>query len=262
MQPVSRFHILLAEDNDFNRQLAGAVLDEQGYLVTVASDGEQAVALFCEQAFDMILMDCGMPRMDGYAATRAIRSIERCAGGRIPIIALTATVGPEERRACLDSGMDDVLCKPISIDELKESIARCGQGAAADGLCGGTQAKAPEIRGAPDVSAVTAVDPCAVLSDRVLADFSASPQRLASFFDLLCDDLGTQLAAMNTAYEAGDCAGLRMAAHAAKGVAQGLRDLSLSRLAEEIEHLAQAGDCSGIGEKLSEMGLTYRLLKN
>ena len=104
--------------------------------------------------------------------------------------------------------------------------------------------------------------PAALLSDRVLKSFITRPQRLAAFFDMVCNDLGAQLAAMNAACEAGDQKALHDAAHAAKGVAQGLRDQSLSRLAEEIEHRAHEGDCSGVGELLSEMGAAYRLLKN
>lgn len=104
--------------------------------------------------------------------------------------------------------------------------------------------------------------PADLLSDRILKSFVTRPQRLAAFFAMVCNDLGTQLAAMNAAYEAGDRKALHDAAHAAKGVAQGLRDQSLSRLAEEIERMAHEGDCSGVGELLSEMGASYRLLKN
>ena len=229
MHPSRRPHILLAEDNDFNRQLASAVLEEQGYRVTVAEDGERALALFHEQSFELILMDVGMPCMDGREATRAIRALERERGGRIPIIALTATADAEERQACLDSGMDDVLLKPFSIRDLRESLARCRREACADGSPSGPAGGGSGGKGGAPAALA------AMLSDRVLADFSASPQRLTAFFGLLCDDLGTQLAAMKSAHDANDPAALRDAAHAAKGVAQGLRDQSLSRLAGEIE---------------------------
>ena len=111
---------------------------------------------------------------------------------------------------------------------------------------------------APDASNRSA----AMLSDRILESFVTRPERLAAFFDMLRNDLGTQLAAMNAAYEAGDLKALHDAAHAAKGVAQGLRDQSLSRQAEEIERRVHDGDCSGIGELLSGMRASYRLLQN
>lgn len=255
MHPSRRPHILLAEDNDFNRQLASAVLEEQGYRVTVAEDGERALALFHEQRFELILMDVGMPCMDGREATRAIRALERERGGRIPIIALTATADAEERQACLDSGMDDVLLKPFSIRDLRESLARCRREACADGSPSGPAGGGSGGKGGAPAALA------AMLSDRVLADFSASPQRLTAFFGLLCDDLGTQLAAMKSAHDANDPAALRDAAHAAKGVAQGLRDQSLGRLAGEIEQLARQGDISGLERKLSDCMAMYLLLK-
>ncbi len=104
--------------------------------------------------------------------------------------------------------------------------------------------------------------PEAMLSDRILASFITRPERLAAFFNMVCNDLGTQLAAMTAAHEAGDRTALHDAAHAAKGVAQGLRDQSLSRLAEEIEQRAHRSDCSAVGELLAKMGDSYQLLKN
>lgn len=128
-------------------------------------------------------------------------------------------------------------------------------GAALSGSAGAGRGDTGE---APDASN----RPEAMLSDRILESFITRPQRLAAFFDMVCNDLGTQLAAMNAAYEAGDRKALHDAAHAAKGVAQGLRDQSLSRLAEGIERRAHEGDCSGVEELLSGMEASYRLLKN
>ena len=109
----------------------------------------------------------------------------------------------------------------------------------------GSAGDVEEAPGAPN-------HPAAMLSDRILASFRTRPQRLSAFFEMLCNDLDTQLAAMKGALEAGDPAALRDAAHAAKGVAQGLRDQSLSRLAEEIEQQARRGDISGLERKLSD----------
>jgi HPt (histidine-containing phosphotransfer) domain-containing protein len=99
-----------------------------------------------------------------------------------------------------------------------------------------------------------------VLSDAVLINFSATPERLRMYYDLLRDDLRTQIEAMNAAYEAGDGAALRDAAHAAKGVARGLRDQSLSRLADEIESRARSRERAGVAERLSECMRLHLLL--
>lgn len=103
--------------------------------------------------------------------------------------------------------------------------------------------------------------PEAVLSDQILASFSTHPQRLPVFFAMVCADLGTQLAAMKRALEAGDPAALRDAAHAATGVARGLRDPSLSRLTGEIEQQARGGDMGGgIEQKLAACMALYQPL--
>ncbi|MCX7674038.1 MAG: ATP-binding protein [Thiobacillaceae bacterium] len=117
-------HILLAEDNAVNRQVAEALLCRLGHTVVTAEDGEQAVQAWQSGQFDLVLMDCMMPRMDGYAATRAIRALEAQRGGHTPILALTANVLEDERERCRDAGMDDHLAKPITRAALEQALAR------------------------------------------------------------------------------------------------------------------------------------------
>ncbi len=106
----SQARILLVEDNAINQLVARALITKLGYRnITVAEDGRQAVAQCAQQAFDLVLMDCQMPVMDGYEATRALRD----AGHRMPIIALTAGAIAQDRERCLATGMNDFLCKPI-----------------------------------------------------------------------------------------------------------------------------------------------------
>ena len=113
--------VLVAEDNPINIEVASELLSAFGCEVRVAKDGLEAVMLFKSETFDVILMDCQMPGMDGPAATRHIRTREREAGLRsIPIIAVTAHAYDEDRRACLAAGMDDYLSKPYSETQLKE----------------------------------------------------------------------------------------------------------------------------------------------
>ncbi len=112
---------LLAEDDDVNALIAAAYLERFGVAVERVCNGEEAVeaALRREARPDLILMDCRMPVMDGYEATRRIRAAEEAQGlARLPVIALTATAGDEDRRECLDAGMDDFLPKPYTGDEL------------------------------------------------------------------------------------------------------------------------------------------------
>ncbi|MBP0965328.1 MAG: response regulator [Oscillospiraceae bacterium] len=120
--------ILLAEDNDLNAEIAVIQLEELGIKVTRAADGKETVKLFEEnppEAFDMILMDIMMPEMNGYEATKAIRSMQGRPDARnIPIIALTANAFAEDVQASLDAGMNGHLAKPIVIQEVIGTIAR------------------------------------------------------------------------------------------------------------------------------------------
>ncbi|MEZ5458552.1 MAG: response regulator [Steroidobacteraceae bacterium] len=116
--------VLLVEDNIVNRTLAEQLLDYFGCRVTSAEDGAQAVARCGERAFDLVLMDCHMPVMDGFEATASIRRNEEGTGRRTPVIALTAGVTIEERDRCRAAGMDDFVAKPIVREQLRECLER------------------------------------------------------------------------------------------------------------------------------------------
>ena len=117
-------HILLAEDNAVNQALAVRLLEKRGFMITVASDGREAVAALRKQPFDLVLMDVQMPGMDGFETTRAIRVQEKVSGGHIPIIAMTAHAMKGDRERCLEAGMDGFLSKPIQPKELFEAIEK------------------------------------------------------------------------------------------------------------------------------------------
>ena len=120
--------VLLAEDNDLNAEIAIVQLEELGMQITRAVDGKEAVRCFAENpqgTFDIILMDIMMPQMNGYEATKAIRSLDDRPDGRtIPIIAMTANAFAEDVQASLDAGMNGHLSKPIVMDEVVKTIAR------------------------------------------------------------------------------------------------------------------------------------------
>jgi signal transduction histidine kinase/DNA-binding response OmpR family regulator len=115
--------ILLAEDNPVNQKVALRLLQGLGYDVEVAGDGHAAVSAWQTQPFDLILMDCQMPQMDGYEATREIRRLEE-GGARIPIVALTADAMKEAQENCRAAGMDDYLSKPVDRAQLDACLSR------------------------------------------------------------------------------------------------------------------------------------------
>ena len=121
-------HVLLAEDNDLNAEIAVSLLEEQGMIVTRAADGKSALAQFCNTdpgTFDLILMDIMMPEMNGYETTKAIRNLpDRPDGKKIPIIAMTANAFAEDVQAALNAGMDDHVAKPVDMEIITSVITK------------------------------------------------------------------------------------------------------------------------------------------
>ncbi len=124
---LQNVRVLLAEDNTINQKVTMRILEKAGCTADLARDGREAVAAMSKAAYDIVLMDCQMPQMDGYEATAMIRQGE---AGRthIPIIALTAHALPEDRARCLAVGMDDYLTKPVRPEELVAAIKRLLKG--------------------------------------------------------------------------------------------------------------------------------------
>jgi two-component system, sensor histidine kinase and response regulator len=121
--PVSRSRILVVEDNAVNRRLAVMLLQRLGYVVASVENGNEAVDAAAQSVYDLILMDCQMPEKDGYQAAVEIRRAE-AAGRRVPIVALTAHAMTGDREKCLDSGMDDYITKPYTLDTLETMLRK------------------------------------------------------------------------------------------------------------------------------------------
>jgi CheY-like chemotaxis protein len=121
--PQGNLRILLVEDGLVNQRVAIELLGLRGHRVTLAQNGREAVEMWKPGRFDLILMDLQMPEMDGFEATRAIRQREQAGNVRTPIIAMTARVMPDDRRLCVEAGMDGYIPKPVDPDKLDEVLA-------------------------------------------------------------------------------------------------------------------------------------------
>ena len=122
-RPLEGLRVLVAEDNAVNTKLAVMLLGRLGCKVQTAANGVEALAALTRGPVDLVLMDCEMPEMDGFATTREIRRRE---GGRVhtPIIAMTANAMDSDRQRCLDAGMDDYLSKPVRAPLLRAALER------------------------------------------------------------------------------------------------------------------------------------------
>ncbi len=124
---IAGVHVLLAEDNELNREIAEFLLQDAGARITTVTDGKQAVEAFKasrEGEFDVVIMDVMMPEMNGYEATKAIRVLDHPDATKVPIIAMTANAFTEDKRRAREAGMNDHIAKPFDVVPTIRTIAR------------------------------------------------------------------------------------------------------------------------------------------
>ncbi len=128
--PAGPLRILVVEDHDINRQVTMFMLEKLGYRGDYAANGREAVEMWEKFPYDVVLMDCQMPEMDGYEATRKIRSLETAPGSpprpRVAIVAMTANAMRGDREKCLGAGMDDYISKPVQLESLRTALNQAG----------------------------------------------------------------------------------------------------------------------------------------
>ena len=231
-----RRQALVAEDLEVNQQIAVGILERLGIDVQVVSNGEEAVAEFTKQTYDIIFMDHQMPVMAGTTATKVIRELElENDRQRTPIVALTAGDTETEKQQCLESGMDLFITKPFNSDDIADAIHRLAP------RDEGIKVRAARL---PNTATLDGEDPIfdtyVINSLRDVAGSSAE-----SFFETLLSSFSSQmhdhLQQVNRSQDAGDPELLRQAAHAIKSMSANLGALKLRKLFEEIEKKAADG---------------------
>jgi len=231
-----RGHVLLVEDNVINQQVALGILQISGYSVTVVNNGREALEAHAQGGFDLILMDCHMPEMDGYEATRAIRQREVASGGkRIPIIALTANAMARDREECLEAGMDDHLSKPFNMLALQELLERWMTRDAA----GPSQAAA--IAAQATAKAAQVLDR-AVLEQLGRVRTNGKPELLTRVIKLYITESPALLEKLKEAARDGDDVRMANLAHTLKSSSANVGAAVLSRYCGEVESFARRAE--------------------
>jgi signal transduction histidine kinase/CheY-like chemotaxis protein len=234
--PVVRLRILLAEDTPVNQRLAVTLLEDRGHTVVVANDGREALDILARESFDLILMDVQMPRMDGFAATAAIRAGEAGTGRHMVILAMTAHAMKGDRERCLAAGMDGYISKPIRAEQflatVEGSLTTAGESEAASGS---EESRPCE----PDV-VMTVFD-----LPRALARARGKRPLLRKVADLFLADCPGLLEQMRGALAAGDGPTLERAAHRMRGSAANLSAGRVDDLSGRLETAGSEGRLDG-----------------
>lgn len=235
-EPVAKMSgdILLVEDNEINQEVAGALLEELGLRVVIASNGVDALSSLSEHAVDLVLMDIQMPGMDGMEVTRRIR--EHPEHANLPIIALTAHAMMGDRARFLDAGMDDYLSKPIDEKALAEVLARW----------------LPNSERAPDRGEVAADDDDSMSSDsavinipEAMSRLRGNAQMLRRLLEQLKHRLPDDIVDLRDAESRDDRHKIIHTAHAIKGAAATLAVHPLAQAADRLEQVARGEDAVG-----------------
>jgi CheY-like chemotaxis protein len=225
--------ILLAEDNPVNQQVALCMLETLGYRIDVVETGHHALRALNATPYDLVLMDCQMPDMDGFETTRQWRAQEQATGGgRLPIIAITANAMEGDREACLASGMDDFLSKPFTRQALTALLQRWTPNTFAD---------APVPAAAEAAMKVEPVlDPATLATLRSLQT-PGQPDFLTQLGRMYLSNGRSLVTAIEIAYAADDQETLLRSAHTLKSSSANLGAKGLAAVCRAIETAARAG---------------------
>jgi len=248
--------ILLAEDNAVNQKVARGILERLGYEADIANNGVEAIELWESGRYAIILMDCQMPVMDGYQATRDIRQRERERGAsRVPIIALTADAMQGAEQQCREAGMDGYMTKPLDRARLGETIGRH--------LAAVSSGRIREMNAACPEASAKADDP--VDWAQFLAATDGDPEFERELVQLFIDSGDAALSDIGAALGRGDLAAIGRVAHAFKGSSANMCAQSASEAAARLEEAALHGaldQVSQLEENLRrEAGRAIRYLR-
>ena len=224
--------ILLAEDNAINQKVAMRMLEKLGYRADTAANGKEAVKALEAAPYDLVLMDCHMPEMDGFEATKLIRDPQSAIRNhKVPIIAMTANAMKGDREKCLEAGMDDYVAKPVKSENLAAAIERCLNAAAErDDTC------APVL---DEPSRSTPAAPVDLARLRMMAAGDGDDAR--ELIEMYLKDTDERIARLHGLIEAQDAEEMTLEAHTLKGASATLGVGRMSEVALQLETFGLTG---------------------
>src|SRR5215831_9923089 len=232
---VARRRILLAEDNEINQKVAIRLLERLGHRADIASDGREAVARLEHASYDVVLMDVQMPEMNGLEASRAICA--RWPVGRRPrIVAMTAEAMQGDREQCLAAGMDDYIAKPVTLDQLREALAKCPPLGGATAI----QARPAETSVVEDPGGAAEIVIDHGVLDQLREDLGGNA-RLHEVIVTFLEKTPEALASLHDAATRGDADAMRRGVHMIKGTSAILGARPLAEQCAALEHLSRSG---------------------
>ena len=253
-RPAQGVKALLAEDNPVNQEVARVMLENLGATVHVAADGRLALQALAEQRFDLVLMDCQMPQIDGFEALRMLRDPDLtpalASARNVAVVALTANALAGDAERCLAAGFTDYLAKPVRQSQLAAVIARHATR---------TRVAAPAPTDTPPVAAegqAAALDR-AVLDRIVAMEQGGAPRLLARLIDTFIDSAARLVTSVELALASSDAAAMRQATHTLKSSSASLGAHELARRCGEIEAFARAEDLPPAAARWPEARAEY-----
>jgi PAS domain S-box-containing protein len=241
---TSKARVLLAEDNITNQQVALGLLKKLGLRAEAVADGAEAIKALCSVPYDLVLMDVQMPELDGWEATRRIRSGQSgVLDPNVPIIAMTAHAMQGDPEKCAAAGMNDYVAKPVTPSALAKALGKW--------LRAGADRARPGSAARPDSR--PAVWDLAGLMERVMEDVALARTILGGFHD----DIAQRIDQLRECLETGDAAGADRQAHSINGAAGLIGGEALRAAAFEIERAARRGDLAAAAAHIPELNRCF-----
>jgi two-component system sensor histidine kinase/response regulator len=242
---LSPLNVLVVEDSMVNRNVAVSMLKKLGYSPDVAVSGTAALEAMRRKAYDLVFMDCQMPEMDGYEATRHIREDDGLKGSRsVPVVAMTANAMKGDREKCINAGMDDYIAKPLRKSDFQTIMDRYFPGMDRPLSEDGREQPMPVEQTAPD---------SVFMVDEVLQRLQQDREIVRIILSQFISSAEEELAAIADAAERNDMARFRLLLHTLKGAAATVGAVELSRNAAELEAAERSKDLETFGRLLGNL---------